>query len=90
MSSAARNTSSAAAQMAGGTSPSAVAIVTTGTPPAESAGTLVMRRLTYREYDNMLADPDRMSPQFNIGLDENYLPAGIVRPENQDTGGGVG
>ena len=33
-----------------------VAIVTTGTPPAESAGTLVMRRLTYREYDHMLAD----------------------------------
>jgi hypothetical protein len=40
----------------GGPSPSAVAIVTTGTPPAESAGTLVMRRLTYREYDHMLAD----------------------------------
>jgi hypothetical protein len=41
---------------AGGTSPSGVAIVTSGTPPAESAGTLVMRRLTYREYDHMLAD----------------------------------
>ena len=38
----------------GGTS--AVAIVTAGTAPAESAGTLVMRRLTYREYDHMLAD----------------------------------
>jgi hypothetical protein len=35
---------------------SGVAIVTTGTPPAESAGPLVMRRLTYREYDHMLAD----------------------------------
>ncbi len=33
-----------------------VAIVTTGAAPAESAGTLVMRRLTYREYDHMLAD----------------------------------
>jgi hypothetical protein len=33
-----------------------VAIVTTGTAPAESAGMLVMRRLTYREYDHMLAD----------------------------------
>ena len=33
-----------------------VAIATSGTPPAESAGTLVMRRLTYREYDHMLAD----------------------------------
>jgi hypothetical protein len=32
----------------------AVAITTSGTPPAESAGTLVMRRLTYREYDHML------------------------------------
>jgi hypothetical protein len=32
-----------------------VPIVTAGTPPAESAGTLVMRRLTYREYDHMLA-----------------------------------
>jgi hypothetical protein len=41
---------------AGGTSPLGVAIVTTGTPPGESAGTLVMRRLTYREYDHMLAD----------------------------------
>jgi hypothetical protein len=38
----------------GGTS--VVTIVTTGTTPAESAGTLVMRRLTYREYDHMLAD----------------------------------
>lgn len=34
----------------------AVPITTTGTPPAESAGTLVMRRLTYAEYDHMLAD----------------------------------
>ena len=41
---------------AGGASTSGVAIVTSGTPPAESAGTLVMRRLTYREYDHMLAD----------------------------------
>jgi hypothetical protein len=41
---------------AGGTSTQGVAIVTTGTAPAESAGTLVMRRLTYREYDHMLAD----------------------------------
>jgi Protein of unknown function (DUF1592)/Protein of unknown function (DUF1588)/Protein of unknown function (DUF1595)/Protein of unknown function (DUF1585) len=45
---------------AGGTSTgsggtSQVPITTTGTPPAESAGTLVMRRLTYREYDHMLA-----------------------------------
>jgi hypothetical protein len=39
---------------AGGTP--GVAIVTTGTAPAEGAGTLVMRRLTYREYDHMLAD----------------------------------
>ncbi|HMC93186.1 MAG TPA: DUF1592 domain-containing protein [Polyangia bacterium] len=39
---------------AGGTS--AIAIVTSGTPPAESAGPLIMRRLTYREYDHMLAD----------------------------------
>jgi hypothetical protein len=37
----------------GGTS--AVQIATTGTPPSESAGTLAMRRLTYREYDHMLA-----------------------------------
>jgi hypothetical protein len=44
----------ASATGSGGTS--GVAIVTTGTPPAESAGTLVMRRLTYREYDHMLAD----------------------------------
>ena len=40
----------------GGASPSGVAIVTAGTTPTESAGTLVMRRLTYREYDHMLAD----------------------------------
>jgi hypothetical protein len=33
----------------------AVPIAMTGTPPAESAGTLVMRRVTYREYDHMLA-----------------------------------
>ena len=39
----------------GGT-PTPGTIVTSGTPPAESAGTLVMRRLTYREYDHMLAD----------------------------------
>ena len=32
-----------------------VPIVTTGTLPAESAGPLVMRRVTYREYDHMLA-----------------------------------
>ena len=32
-----------------------VPIATTGTAPAESAGTLVMRRLTYREYDHNLA-----------------------------------
>jgi uncharacterized protein DUF1592/uncharacterized protein DUF1588/uncharacterized protein DUF1595/uncharacterized protein DUF1585 len=38
-----------------GTSNTAVPIATAGTPPAESAGTLVMRRLTYREYDHMLA-----------------------------------
>ena len=35
---------------------SSVPIATSGTPPAESAGTLLMRRLTYREYDHMLAD----------------------------------
>ncbi len=34
---------------------SQVPITTTGSPPAESAGTLVMRRVTYREYDHMLA-----------------------------------
>lgn len=34
----------------------AVPIATTGTPPPESAGTLVMRRLTYAEYDHMLSD----------------------------------
>src|SRR3954447_15595588 len=34
----------------------AVPITTTGSPPAESAGALVMRRLTYAEYDHMLAD----------------------------------
>ncbi|HVV16292.1 MAG TPA: DUF1592 domain-containing protein [Polyangia bacterium] len=33
-----------------------VAIATTGTPPAEKAGVLMMRRLIYREYDHMLAD----------------------------------
>jgi Protein of unknown function (DUF1592)/Protein of unknown function (DUF1588)/Protein of unknown function (DUF1595)/Protein of unknown function (DUF1585) len=33
-----------------------VPIATTGTPPPESAGTLVMRRLSYPEYDHMLAD----------------------------------
>ncbi|HVT78864.1 MAG TPA: DUF1592 domain-containing protein, partial [Acidimicrobiales bacterium] len=33
-----------------------MAIVTNGTPPVEKAGVLVMRRLTYREYDHMLAD----------------------------------
>ncbi len=33
-----------------------VPITTTGTAPAESAGTLMMRRLTYGEYDHMLAD----------------------------------
>ena len=33
----------------------AVPIATAGTAPAESAGTLVMRRLTYREYDHDLA-----------------------------------
>jgi hypothetical protein len=38
---------------AGGTA--AVPIITTGAPPTESAGTLVMRRLTYREYDHMLS-----------------------------------
>ena len=37
-------------------SATAVPITTTGTPPAESAGTLMMRRLTYPEYDHMLAD----------------------------------
>ena len=36
--------------------PQDVGIVKTGTPPAEKAGVLVMRRLTYREYDHMLAD----------------------------------
>jgi len=46
----------ASATGSGGASNTGVAIVTTGTPPAESAGTLVMRRLTYREYDHMLAD----------------------------------
>jgi hypothetical protein len=44
----------ATATGSGGTS--AITIVTSGTPPAESAGPLVMRRLTYREYDHMLAD----------------------------------
>jgi hypothetical protein len=39
---------------AGGTS--AVPIAMTGATPPESAGTLVMRRLIYREYDHMLAD----------------------------------
>jgi hypothetical protein len=32
----------------------AVPITTSGAPPAESAGPLMMRRLTYREYDHML------------------------------------
>ena len=41
----------------GNTAPSSdVAIATSGPPPAESAGPLLMRRLTYREYDHMLAD----------------------------------
>jgi hypothetical protein len=39
----------------GGGGSSLVPIATTGTPLPESAGTLVMRRLTYREYDHMLA-----------------------------------
>ena len=38
----------------GGTS--SVPIATIGATPPESAGTLVMRRLIYREYDHMLAD----------------------------------
>jgi hypothetical protein len=35
---------------------SMVPISTSGAPPAEGAGPLMMRRLTYREYDHMLAD----------------------------------
>src|SRR5450432_4206351 len=35
--------------------PNTVPITMTGTPPAESAGPLPMRRLTLREYDHMLA-----------------------------------
>jgi Protein of unknown function (DUF1592)/Protein of unknown function (DUF1588)/Protein of unknown function (DUF1595)/Protein of unknown function (DUF1585) len=36
--------------------PNMVPIIMGGTPPAENAGTLPMRRLTLREYDHMLAD----------------------------------
>ena len=41
---------------AGTGSPTPVPINMIGTPPAESAGPLPMRRLTLREYDHMLAD----------------------------------
>ena len=54
-SSGAGGTSSGAGGTGGSGGASQVPITTTGTPPAESAGTLVMRRLTYREYDHMLA-----------------------------------
>ncbi len=39
-----------------GAGPNSVPIVTTAPPPAESAGVLPMRRLTYPEYDHLLAD----------------------------------
>jgi hypothetical protein len=54
---------------------------------ARSGGLPYSGQTSKTDYQAMLADPDRMGPQFNIGLEDNYLPAGIVAPENQGGGG---
>jgi hypothetical protein len=61
-----------------------VAIVTSGTAPAESAGPLIMRRLTYREYDHMLADllGDTTAPAENDWPPDAQNAVGYVAPDS--------
>jgi Protein of unknown function (DUF1592)/Protein of unknown function (DUF1588)/Protein of unknown function (DUF1595)/Protein of unknown function (DUF1585) len=67
---------------AGGTS--AVPIATTGATPAESAGTLMMRRLTYREYDHMLTDliGDTTAPAESSWSPDAPNAVGYVAPNS--------
>jgi hypothetical protein len=73
--------SSGAPNSAGGDATgSAVPISVTGPALAESAGALVMRRLTYREYDHMLAEL----------LGDTTSPASGVNPWSPDAPAGTG
>lgn len=51
-----------------------------------SAGTPYSGQISHSDYANVIADPDRMGPQFSIDMDENYLPTGALNAENP--GGG--
>ena len=63
-----------------------VPITTKGPSPAESAGVLAMRRLTYREYDHMLADllGDTTAPAEggNAWSPDAYNEVGFVSPDS--------
>jgi hypothetical protein len=70
----------AAGAAAGAPSGTAVPIPVTGTPVPESAGTLVMRRLSYREYDHMLA----------VLLGDTTAPASGANPWSPDAPAATG
>jgi hypothetical protein len=48
---------------------------------ARSAGLPYSGQISQADYNQMLADPDRMGPQFAIGMQDNYLPVGPVNTE---------
>lgn len=53
---------------------------------ARSGGLPYSGQTSQTDYNQMRADPDRMGPQFSIGMDENFLPVGPVNSENPDGG----
>lgn len=50
---------------------------------ARSAGLPYSGQISQADYNLMIADPDRMGPQFNIGMQDNFLPVGPVGQENE-------
>ena len=57
---------------------------------ARSAALPYSGQTSYADYAQNAINPDRMGPQFAIGMDDNYLPDGIVGPENTSGPGGYG
>jgi hypothetical protein len=51
-----------------------------------SAGMPYSGQISKVDYTAMLANPDRMGPQFAIGMQDNYLPVGPVGQENESLG----
>jgi hypothetical protein len=53
---------------------------------ARSAGLPYGGQMSQADYNQMLSNPDRMGPQFSIGMDDSFLPVGPLNSENVLTG----